>query len=294
MEKWEAEYLMINGEFHRTADPVFNSRNRSFRYGDGLFESMRMIGGQLCFSQRHMQRLMSGVSLLQLRLPDQFIHASLDDRARQLAEKNGSNGNARMRLTVFRNDGGYYHPVTNDATWMLEIWASDTPQYQMNEKGLSVELYQDIRKPVNKLSNLKTANAQLYVLAALYAEKMGVDDSILINQNGNVIEATGSNLFAVKNGVLYTSPVSEGCVAGVMRSVIMEIAQENRIAVYEVPLPLSVLLNSDEIFLTNAVRGIQWVGAYRAKKYSNATARKLHQLLQARIPAPQFIDGSSG
>lgn len=77
---------------------------------------------------------------------------------------------------------------------------------------------------------------------------MNVSNAILINHIGNVIEATNANLFAVKNGVLYTCPLAEGCVAGVMRAVIMEIATENRIAVYEVPLPLSILLNSDELF----------------------------------------------
>lgn len=283
MHSVPAEFLLLNGEYHPSAAPLFNSHNRSFRYGDGLFESMRMVNSKLCFGQRHWQRLMAGIQLLQLRLPDAFLTVSLDEWCKRLAEKNGITGNARIRLTVFRNDGGYYHPLVNDASWMIEMWQMSDPHYMLNDKGLSVELYQDIRKPINKLSTLKTANAQLYVLAALYAKKMNVDDSVLINQNGNVIEATGSSLFAVKNGVLYTSPLSEGCVAGVMRGVIMEIAQENRIAVYEVPLPLSVLLNSDEIFLTNAVRGIQWVATYRAKKYSYATAKKFQELLNKKV-----------
>jgi branched-subunit amino acid aminotransferase/4-amino-4-deoxychorismate lyase len=278
-----APYLLYNGQMRRSDEALFNARNRSFRYGDGVFESMRLLNGKLSFAQQHMKRLMNGVHLLQLHLPDQFLVYSLDDWCKKLAEKNEIKGAARIRFTVFRNDGGYYHPLTNEASWIIEMWPLETDSLLMNENGLTVELYQDIRKPINKLSSLKTANAQLYVLAALYAHKMNVDDSILINQNGNVIEATGSNLFAVKNGVLYTSPISEGCVAGVMRGVIMEIAQEKRIAVYEVPLPLSILLNSDEVFLCNAVQGIRWVGAYRAKKYSNQTALKMLELLNAKI-----------
>jgi branched-subunit amino acid aminotransferase/4-amino-4-deoxychorismate lyase len=274
-----ARTLFLNGEEHPSDTPLFNSHNRAFRYGDGLFESMRMVNGQLCFGKRHLQRLMNGVHLLQFRLPDNFVSVSLDDWCIKLKTVNEFGEDARVRLTIYRNDGGYYHPEHNDSSWLLELWEMNEPSYAMNELGLTIELFQDVRKPINKLSTLKTANAQLYVLAALHAKKMNVDDSVLINQNGNVIEATGSNLFAVKNGVLYTSPLSEGCVAGVMRGVIMEIAQENRIAVYEVPLPLSVLLNSDEIFLTNAVRGIQWVGSYRAKKYNNLTATRLHELL---------------
>ena len=86
--------------------------------------------------------------------------------------------------------------------------------------------------------------------------------------------------------MLYTAPLSEGCVSGVMRNVIMEIAQANRIAVYEVPLPLSILLNSDEIFLTNAVNGITWVSAYRQKRYFSQTARKLNELLNKMVSVP--------
>jgi branched-chain amino acid aminotransferase len=277
-----AEVVLLNGEEHPTGAPLFNSHNRAFRYGDGLFESMRMVNGNLCFARRHLQRLMSGVQLLQLRLPDNFITVSLEEWCRRLAGRNNFGPGMRVRLSVFRHDGGYYHPISNDASWLLEMWEMEHNYYTLNETGLSIELYQDIRKPINKLSTLKSANSQLYVLAALHARKMNVDDSILINQNGNVIEATGSSLFAVKNGVLYTSPLSEGCVAGVMRGVIMEIAQENRIAVYEVPLPLSVLLNSDEVFLTNAVRGIQWVSSYRAKRYQNHTAMRMQELLNRK------------
>ena len=275
--------LLFNGELRDGSQPIFTSHNRSFRYGDGLFESMRMIGGRLNFSRKHMQRMLTGVQLLQLRLPDSFVANSLDSWAKKLWEANGCPPSSRLRLTVFRNDGGYYAPETNDASWHLELWPIESDQYHINEKGISVELYQDIRKPINKLSTLKTANSELYVLASLHAKAMNVDDAILINQNGNVIEATGSNLFAVKNGVLYTSPVSEGCVSGIMRSVIMDIAQANRIAVYEVPLPLSILLNSDEIFLTNAVKGIIWVGAYRQKRYFSQTARKLNELLNKSV-----------
>ncbi|MBI3509771.1 MAG: aminotransferase class IV [Bacteroidetes bacterium] len=283
MQQKQSPCLFLNGEERSSSEPLFTSRNRSFRYGDGIFESMRLIGGKLCFAQRHLQRMMAGVNLLQLRLPDNFVSKSLEEWSLKLAEKNNIPGNARLRLSVFRNDGGYYHPLVNDASWLLEMWEFDQQDFILNEKGISIELYQDIRKPVNKLSALKTSNAQLYVLAALYSKKMNVDDSVLINQNGNVIEATGSNVFAVKNGVLYTSPLSEGCVNGVMRGVIMDIANENRIAVYEVPLPLSVLLNSDEIFLTNAVNGITWVSSYRAKKYSNVTTKKLNELLNQKV-----------
>src|SRR5574340_877050 len=122
MQQKQSPYLLLNGEERSSADPLFTSRNRSFRYGDGIFESMRMAGGKLCFAQRHMQRLMAGVNLLQLRLPDNFVTKSLEEWCQKLGEKNNISGNARIRLSVFRNDGGYYHPLVNDASWLLEMW----------------------------------------------------------------------------------------------------------------------------------------------------------------------------
>ena len=172
MHQKQSPCLFLNGEERSSTEPLFTSHNRAFRYGDGLFESMRMIGGKLCFAQRHMQRLMSGVNLLQLHLPDNFVNKGLEEWCRKLAEKNNVATSARFRLSVFRNDGGYYHPIVNDASWLLEMWEVEEPEFMLNEKGITVELYQDIRKPVNKLSSLKTANAELYVLAALFAKKM--------------------------------------------------------------------------------------------------------------------------
>jgi branched-chain amino acid aminotransferase len=260
------------------SDVSFTSANRAFRYGDAVFETMRLIDGNVCFAQRHLERLIAGVQLLHLRLPAAFISQSLEEWCRKLAETETIKS-GRLRLTVFRSDGGNYRPMTNDASWLLELEALSEKKYAFNERGLTVELYQDVRKPLNEMANIKSANALIYVLAGIFAMEHQLDDSILINQHGNVIEATASNLFAVKNGVLYTCPLSEGCVAGIMRREVKELAEANKIAVYEVPLTTDVLLNADEIFLTNAIRGIQWVEKYRQKKYTHQTGKRLHELL---------------
>lgn len=274
--------VLYNGKLTGSDEVRFNTSNRAFRYGDGVFETIRLIDGEACFAQRHLERLMAGVQQLHLRLPAGFVTQPLAHWCRKLAQSNNLSS-GRIRLSVFRTDGGNYRPDSNDAAWLMEIEPLEPKAYTLNAQGLTVDLFQDLRKPVSKLANIKSSNAVLYVLAAIHARDQQIDDCILLNQQGNVIEATASNLFAVKNGVLYTCPLTEGCVAGVMRAEIMALAQANRIAVYEVPLPMSVLLNSDEVFLTNAVRGIQWVGAYRQKRYSNETARRLSDLLTATV-----------
>jgi branched-chain amino acid aminotransferase len=123
----------------------------------------------------------------------------------------------------------------------------------------------------------------VYVVAGIYKNERALDDCILVNDKGSITEAISSNIFAVKNGVLYTSPVADGCVDGVMRKKIIEIAETSRIAVYELSIMQSVLLGADELFLTNAVNGIRWVVAYKQKRYFNNTSKKFTEKLNELI-----------
>lgn len=223
------------------------------------------------------------MQLLGMTPPSGFNADFMAGHIGKVAAANGVNKSARVRLSVFREDGGLYTPETNGIGWIIEAEPMDDEDYIFAERGLKIDIYQEYRKGVNRLSNLKSSNALLYVLAALYKKEKGLDDCVLVNQQYNVIETVSANLFAVKNGVLYTCPIGEGCVDGVMRSVIMDIARENRIAVYEVPMPMSVLFNSDEVFLTNAVKGVSWVAEYKGKRYTNATCQKLQELLNEKI-----------
>lgn len=223
------------------------------------------------------------MKLMRMEVPATFNAPYFEEQIQTLLLANGIATSARIRLTVYRNDGGLYMPAVNTVSWVLEAEHMADEDYAFSAKGLMVDIYQDFRKPLHKLSNIKSASALFYVLAAEHARKEHMDDCVIINQTMNVVETTSSNLFAVKNGVLYTCPVSEGCVEGIMRSVVIELAAENRVAVYEVPMPMSVMFNSDEVFLTNAIKGVQWVGAYKGKRYFNTTAKKFQDWLNERI-----------
>jgi branched-chain amino acid aminotransferase len=136
---------------------------------------------------------------------------------------------------------------------------------------------------LGKLYGIKSNNALLYILAGVHRMQNNLDECIILNQNFSITEAISYNIFAVKNRVLYTPPLDEGCLDGIMRQHIIEISKQNRIAVYEVPLAMNVLLNSDEIFLTNVINGIRWVGAYKAKRYFNTIACLLNEKLNESL-----------
>ena len=120
-------------------------------------------------------------------------------------------------------------------------------------------------------------------MAGIFKNQKQLDDCILLNDQSHIIESINSNIFAVKNGVLYTPPIIDGCVDGVMRKKIIEIAQANRIAVYEISVMQNVLLGADELFLTNAIHGIRWVVAYKQKRYFNNTSKRLIEKLNELV-----------
>ncbi|HTM99809.1 MAG TPA: aminotransferase class IV, partial [Pedobacter sp.] len=125
----------------------------------------------------------------------------------------------------------------------------------------------------------KTSNALLYVMAGLYQKQHRLDEAIILNQNGFLCESTSSNVFVVYDNQIYTPALSEGCVAGVMRSVILKIAKMNDIQVIEAQISPEILKQADEVFVTNASSGVRWVMGYGKKRYFNEMAKTIASFL---------------
>jgi branched-subunit amino acid aminotransferase/4-amino-4-deoxychorismate lyase len=274
-------YCILNGHLISVYEPSVSFSNRAFRYGDSLFETIRVCNNKVMFLRDHITRLKLGMTVLRMNLPAELTTENIHEFIIQLLKHNVHAPNVRVRLTVFRNNGGLYTPETNDISFLIESEELETA-YVLNQKGYWVDIYADIKKSINKLSNIKSGNALMYVMAAISKQSMKLDDCFLINENGTICESISSNIFVVKNGTLYTAPLTEGCVAGVMRKQIMNLATENKILTFESALTTYTLMNGDEIFLTNAINGIQWVGQFKDKFYTNKMALffidKLNQL----------------
>ena len=270
-----SKFVNHNGTYINADAPLFSINNRAFCYGDALFETIRLAYHKPQFLKEHLKRLNKGMTVFKMHsevaLNESFVEKAIHD----LVEKNNLGADARIRLTVYRNDGGFYAPTNNTTSYLLQADAIEDKGYVLNNKGYTVDVYTELKKMPSTLSLLKTANSAIYIMAGIYKNTHALDECILINDKNNITEAISSNIFAVKNGVLYTSPIAEGCINGVMRKKIIEIAQANRIAVYETTITQSVLLGADELFLTNAINGIRWVVAYKQKRYFNDTSKKL-------------------
>lgn len=277
------QFINHNGNFVPADQPVVKSNNRAFCYGDALFETIRIANYRPQFLKEHLQRLYAGMKVLKMLPNPNYSEVFFEHAILELAQKNGITSDARVRLTVYRNDGGFYAPSDNNVSFLIEMTAMEEKGYTLNAKGYTVDLFSDLKKSNSPLSSIKSANSIVYVVAGIYKNQHALDDCILVNDKGCITEAISSNIFAVKNGVLYTSPVADGCVDGVMRKKIIEIAEASRIAVYELSIMQSVLLGADELFLTNAINGIRWVVAYKQKRYFNNTSKKFTDKLNELI-----------
>lgn len=277
-------YCIYNGHLISLYEPAIGFSNRAFRYGDSLFESIRYTNGKIMFLADHVKRIKLSMTILRMNVPVEFTTLNIEQLIVHLLEQNNIKKEARIRLTVFRNEGGLYTPDTNDISFLIETEALETSGYIVNQKGLWVDVYAEIKKPINKISNLKTGSALLYVMAGITKTSLKLDDCLLVNDNGNIIESVSSNIFVVKNGTIYTSPITDGCIDGVMRKQILDLAAQNKILAFEQPLTVHTLTNGDEVFLTNAIKGVQWVGQFKNKFYTNQKAvffaDKLNELVK--------------
>lgn len=279
-----AEMISFNGHLMPSDGFGLSPENRSFRYGDGLFETIRVENGKVLWADLHFKRLNKGLAFLKLEMPAGFDLKYFTSEIQNLCLQNHDEGlPLRVRFSVFRNQGGYYLPLKNAASCLIETERLTLPGYNLNRQGLYIDIFEDLYKPCHRLSNCKTTSALIYVLASLYRKAKNLDDCLLINEKHLLAEASSSNLFLVKNNQLITPSLDQACVEGVMRSVIIEIASAEKIPVEERPIKIEELLEADEIFLTNAINGIQWVVGFREKRYFKNTSQKLVQALNRRI-----------
>src|SRR5471030_129205 len=267
-------FINFNGEIFPSDAKLVTVSNRAFRYGDGLFESMRMMKGSLKFAEMHADRLQRGMKALKIDGYSQMDAWFLKEKAEDLSRRNKVK-HGRLRLTVYRNSEGLYTPTQNKMGWCLELTPVDEPRYFLNEKGLIMDIYEELPKPTNYLSNIKTCNSLIYVMAGLYKTQNKLDDVFLLNQNGFLCEASSSNIFIYYQNHLYTPALSEGCVEGVMRQVIINIAKQNNIPVTEAQISPDILYEAEEVFLTNAGRGIQCVMGFGVRRYFNEISKLL-------------------
>ena len=276
-------YINHNGELIFAKTPIFTAFNRGFCYGDALFETIRIYKGKPVFIRDHFLRLQKGMHLLKMELSETFSEDFLLEKVQELALKNEIKEGGRVRIEVYRNEGGFYISSTNKASYVITGEKIQNAQYQLNDKGLLIDIFKDAVKVVDILSPLKTSNKLPFVLAGFFKSEKNLDEAFVLNNYGRVCESINANFFLNRNGQFFTPSIEEGCIEGVMRKNIIGILRENGKTVNETSISQEEIINSDEIFLTNSIGGIIWIGGYKEKRFFNHISRWLIDLLNKKV-----------
>ena len=275
----------FNGSIHTGSTLEVNINNRGVNYGDGIFETLRYAHGRLNFWEDHYFRLMASMRIVRMDIPMNFSPEYLQQQIEKTLKANAlENAAARVKIVVLRKPGGYYTPQHREINYLITVSELPEANYRLNPKGLHIDLFKDYYKPQGLLANLKTTSAQLYTVAGIFCKENNWDEVILLNSQKEVVEAVSANIFILTaENEIETPPLESGCLKGVMRKNVIRILGEMGYEVHERAFNPFALQKAQEIFLTNAVKGIQWVGRYRKKEFGHDLSTKLVRRLQADV-----------
>lgn len=277
--------INLNGSLLPDTEKGISIENRGYKYGDALFETLKVVHGKILFWEDHYFRLMSSMRILRMEIPMNFTMEFLEAEILKTVEANQlSKATSRVRLNVHRQDGGKYLPHTHhiDYNIIAEPLASDF--YALSDEKYTVDLYKDFFVAPGLLSTIKSNNKIIHILGNIYAKENKFDNCLLLNTNKNIVEGLNGNLFLVKDNVIKTPPLEDGCLKGIMRKQVMELIstmedyklEESSISPFE-------LQKADELFLTNVIIGLKPITAYRKKEYTSTVSKILMDKLNMKI-----------
>jgi branched-chain amino acid aminotransferase len=271
-------YFNFNGKIYEENKPVIGVSNRGLRYGDGLFETLKYKNKELILANEHFARLWKGMQLLQFDIPKLFTPERIQQEVIELLKKN-KQPSARIRLTIIRGDGGIQDAQNHKPNYIIQTWPLATDHSSMNENGLQLCIYTGAKKTIDLFSNIKHNNYLPYFMGALFAKEQHCNDAILLNNHERICDSTIANVFIIKNEMIFTPRLEEGCVAGIMRKYIIHNIAASGYSITETLITKEMLLEADEVFLSNSMYNIRWVAAIANKNYSNNITRQLFEYL---------------
>lgn len=260
------------------------SNNRSFLYGDGIFETLKIVNQKVLFLEDHYFRLMASMRIVRMEIPMHFTMEYLEAQIIDTVNANQCSDSARVRITVYRNEGGYYLPETNQISFIIQATSMPNSLYSYEAVSYEVDLYKDFYIARQLLSTIKTTNKIIHVTGSIFAKENGFQNCLLLNDEKNVVEALQGNIFMLMDGKLITPPITDGCLNGILRKKILSLAKSiENITLVEASISPFDLQKADEIFITNVIKGIQSVTKYRKKEYNTNLAKQLTEKLNTLI-----------
>lgn len=272
-------HFNFNGKIFTGDTPVIGANSRALRFGDGIFETIKFKNNRLILADDHFSRLWKGMQLLQFDIPKLFTPEKLTEEILKVTAKN-KHSPARIRLGIFRGNGGLYDAKNNSPDFIIQSWNLAEDNSILNSNGLQLCIYRDAQKNCDVFSNLKHNNYLPYFMGALFAKKNQCNDALILNNHQRICDSTIANVFMVKNEIIYTPGLKEGCVAGVMRKFLLQQLPALGYPVNEIAITEEILSEADEIFVTNSIYNIRWVAGIENKTYTSNYTQKIVDTLQ--------------
>jgi branched-chain amino acid aminotransferase len=260
-----------NGDLVAFDDVIITPNNRAYKYGDSVFETIKIINGKLVFWEDHYFRLMASMRMLRMRIPMNFTLEFLEEEILKIVSIKSEN-NLRVRLCITRKDGGFYTPTTNEIDYLIE---SSEIKFITKDK-YTLDLFKDFYIYSGYLSTIKTNNKLINTLASIFAKENELDNCILLNERKGIVEATNASLFLIQGTLIKTPLLSEGCLKGIAREKVINIIKSSSdYDIEEAVISPFEIQKADELFITNSIIGIQPVTNYRKKVFSTDISKKL-------------------
>ncbi len=277
--------ININGNIINAEIANVSIYNRGLNYGDAVFETLKVIGSNICFWEDHYFRLMASMRILRMEIPMNFSMEFLESEILKTIEASSiSTETKRVKLYINRKTGGKYTPQTNDVDYYVRVETLDSSFYILNESPYEVELFKDFYVNSNILSTIKSTSKIINVLGSIFAKENNYHNCLLLNEKKQIIEALNGNIFLVKGNQIVTPPINDGCLRGIMRKQIISICRLSKdYSLVEKSISPFDLQKADELFITNIIVGVQPITKYRKKEFSTKVAKELLQKLNVKI-----------
>jgi branched-chain amino acid aminotransferase len=273
------QYINFNGNIYPGHETLLPVTNRAYRYGDGFFESLVMFNKKVPLLEYHWSRIEFTTQVISATLPSRLDMDKLEGMLLDLASVNDAVKNARFRLQFYRKGMGMFLPDDDELGYSITVEKLENTKFETGE-GLVAGVREDCYKAISMVSDIKNSSALMYVLASQFARAEGWDECLLTNHYGQLCEALNANIFLVKDNKISTPDLDSGCVNGVMRSYLLW-ALDGKVE--ERDIEIKDAADADEILLTNAVKGVQWVKEFQGKLYTGKKATEITELLNQKL-----------
>lgn len=277
----DEHFFIYNNKFYRGDQPVLGTADRSWMYGDGIFETMRVHQGRVINRDLHFERFFEGLRLLKFPHSEEMTETFLISKIQELLGKNNFSNEARVRLMAIRRNP-LQDRNTGSFNYLLEAWPLEKTT-DLNSQALTIGISRDAKKSCDRFSNLKSNNYLSSVMAMISAREMDVDECLILNSNNRICESAIANIFLVKEACIYTPPLSEGCVAGVVRRWLLENLPSAGFQLEEKEITEEDIMKADEIFLTNSIKPVRWVKALGKKEYENKITLRIAEFIEKHM-----------